>query len=253
MTRSRWALVLWLSLIAGGVSAEERVDRARREKSDDIQRMFEAAKVAYPPAEIFLRAFKREGELELWAASRKGAPLTRVYTFPICANSGGLGPKRKEGDGQVPEGFYRIDRFNPGSAFHLSLGIDYPNVSDQKRGGRRPGGDIFIHGSCVTIGCLPIEDDPIEILYLVALDARTRGQRDIPVHIFPTRLDDEGLRSLQTLAGEDVALRSFWEELVPFFESFERTRRPPKVSVEAPTGRYLIGGEAVKAGTGATR
>ena len=204
--------------------------------------MFKAAQVAYPPGEIYLRVFKQERQLELWAGA-KGAPLSLVRTYKICAESGTLGPKREEGDDQIPEGFYEVARFNPQSHFHLALGLDYPNASDRLLGKRdRLGGDIMIHGSCVTIGCIPIEDDPIEELYLVALDARAAGQARIPVHIFPGRLDGEGpgQSALRERVGDKSPLWAFWATLQPAYAEFERRHRPPRVSVDPATGAYRV-------------
>lgn len=83
----------------------------------------------------------------------------------MCMQSGTLGPKRMEGDYQMPEGFYYINEFKPYSNFHLALGINYPNASDKVLSdARRPGGDIYIHGGCVSTGCIAISDQPIEEL-----------------------------------------------------------------------------------------
>ena len=156
------------SVLAGDFAERQarsaRVVAARAEKTETVRALFAAALVPYPPARLFLRAFKREQVLELWAGPKTGS-LTLVKTFPVCARSGTLGPKRRLGDLQVPEGAYRIDRFNATSNFYLSLGVDYPNASDRILGTPgRLGGDIFIHGDCVTIGCLPITDDLIKEL-----------------------------------------------------------------------------------------
>lgn len=100
-----------------------------------------------------------------------------IKDYQICSLSGELGPKRQQGDLQVPEGFYWIDRFNPASNFYLSLGINYPNQFDRILGkSGELGGDIFIHGGCVTIGCIPITDDKIKELYLIAVEAKSNGQ-----------------------------------------------------------------------------
>jgi murein L,D-transpeptidase YafK len=176
--------------LAGSFREEQnrhpRVRAARLRAQPRLEELFKKAGVSYPPKRIFLRLFKLEGECELWAAARASGPLSKIKTYAICASSGSLGPKRRQGDGQVPEGFYHISAFNPRSNFHLSLEIDYPNASDRVLSDRRhPGGDIFIHGSCVTIGCVPLQDDPIEEVYLSAVDVRSNGQARIPVHIFP--------------------------------------------------------------------
>ena len=105
----------------------DRVADARVRRGTHLAQIFAAAGVSYPAREIYLRVFKHEGQLELWARSVPSpAPFRLVQTYPILRASGRLGPKRREGDEQVPEGFYRIDRFNPRSLFHLSLGLDYP-------------------------------------------------------------------------------------------------------------------------------
>lgn len=233
---------LTLCACAHAFPPEERVAFARKNQTEKINALFKAAAVEYPARELYLRAFKDEGELELWAGPGKGAPLKKITTFSICMKSGDLGPKRQQGDGQVPEGFYKVDRFNARSNFHLSLGINYPNDSDRLRGkkGTRLGGDIFIHGSCVTIGCLPIRDEYIEQLYVIALDAKVAGARELPVHIFPRRLDSKCQADLEEDSDGDKALLQFWQQLIPAYQAFEQTRRPPKVSVNPKTGAYII-------------
>jgi murein L,D-transpeptidase YafK len=99
----------------------------------------------------------------------------------VLAASGGPGPKLREGDLQVPEGVYRLTAFNPNSSYHLSLRVDYPNADDRaiaKAEGRTNlGGDIYIHGKAVSIGCLALGDAGIEELYVLVADvglSRTR-------------------------------------------------------------------------------
>jgi murein L,D-transpeptidase YafK len=164
-----------------------------------------------------------------------------VETFAVLTPSGKPGPKRREGDRQVPEGFYFIDRFNPKSSYHLSLGIDYPNASDRVRSdAKRPGSDIFIHGKDVTIGCLPLGDERIEELYIAAHEAKTAGQAKIPVHIFPARMSGEAWEKFRAEeASSDPELASFWAELQPGFEAFEKTKLLPVVEAAAD-GTYVV-------------
>jgi murein L,D-transpeptidase YafK len=123
-----------------------RVRTAAKQKDAALRRMFEEKKLTYPPRAILFRAFKKEAQLELWVSEAPGATFTLIHTYPICATSGVLGPKRKFGDVQVPEGFYELDWFNPQSNFYLSLHISYPNSADRILGSRaNPGGDIFLH------------------------------------------------------------------------------------------------------------
>ena len=96
-----------------------RVRTAIKDKSETLKIRFRAAKAVYPPKKILIRVFKQEAVLQLWAADSSNL-MQRVFDYPICDASGKLGPKRKEGDHQVPEGAYYIDRFNPNSHFFLS-------------------------------------------------------------------------------------------------------------------------------------
>lgn len=242
-------VALLLGIAAGGTLAagafreqQERFPRvraARRAAQPRLEALFRAAGLDYPPREVFLRVFKMEGQLELWATNERGGPFALIKTYPVCAGSGTLGPKRRQGDLQVPEGFYQVSGFNPQSQFHLSLRVDYPNASDRVLGGAGDlGGDIFIHGSCVTIGCVPVRDGPIEEIYLAAVDCRDAGQRRIAVHIFPCRLDS-GWRRLEGEAWRRPGLMEFWRNLKDGYDRFARDRRPPKVTVDR-RGKYLF-------------
>ncbi len=208
-----------------------RVRAAFAQHLDSVEVAFEKANASWPPSGLFLRVHKLEDQLELWADKRGGkGERVLVKSFVVCAKSGELGPKSVSGDLQVPEGFYRVDRFNPRSSYHLSLGIDYPNAVDKARAdGRPPGGDIFIHGNCVTIGCLPIEDEPMEWLYVAAVLARNAGEA-VDVHVFPCRFGSKDCEAALTSADVDAGTRAFWEGLRPAFFAFETTRVVPKVT-----------------------
>ena len=109
--------------------------------------MFESKGIEYPSNNIFIRIFKSEALLEIWSFDSSLNKYKIINTYDICALSGKLGPKRKRGDLQIPEGFYYISHFNPVSNFYLSLKVNYPNKSDRILGYRQDlGGDIFIHG-----------------------------------------------------------------------------------------------------------
>ncbi len=214
-----------------------RVRAAQEARGAELRALFSEAKAPFPPRGLLLRAFKEEQELELWAQGAGGA-YALVKTFPICASSGSLGPKRREGDLQVPEGFYALDQFNPQSNFHLSLGVSYPNASDRILGVKgRLGGAIFIHGACVTIGCVPLTDPVIELVYLAAVEARAAGQRDIPIHLFPARLTDVTLRRLAAARAGEPETVALWRNLKEGYDLFEAERRPPRVRVDSQ-GRY---------------
>lgn len=151
-----------------------------------LQPAFERAGLRYPPAGVALLAFKQERRLELWGRASASGAARFVRSYAVLAASGGPGPKLREGDGQVPEGLYRIPLLNPNSAFHLSMRVDYPNAFDRAQarheGRTRLGGDIYIHGSAVSIGCLAMGDEAIEELFVLAADV---GVRQIRVLIAP--------------------------------------------------------------------
>src|SRR5207244_4495553 len=133
--------------------------------------------------------------------------------------------KRMEGDRQVPEGFYFIEEFNPNSDYCLSLLLNYPNYADQKMGKGKSGGDIYIHGGCVTVGCMPMTDEGIKELYIICLNAKINGQDYIPVHIFPTRLTKNGMAYLNREFPKDAARQQFWSNLKTGYDYFEKTHK----------------------------
>jgi len=216
-----------------------RVRAAYIEKEEVLRSCFKEAGLAYPPRAIFIRIFKKEAILEVWVRNAGGC-FQLLKRYAICSTSGELGPKRKRGDSQMPEGFYQINDFNPQSTFYLSLGLNYPNRSDRiLKEGRNPGGAIYIHGSCVTIGCVPITDDKIKELYIMAVEARNSGQKSIPVHIFPCPLDSAGMAFLKNHYPANPELLSFWDNLAEGFRLFEERRIPPQPRVD-DRGRYLF-------------
>jgi murein L,D-transpeptidase YafK len=151
-----------------------------------------------------------------------------------------LGPKREEGDYQVPEGFYYIDRFNPASSYYLSLGINYPNLSDRRKStATNPGGDIFIHGSCVTIGCIPMTDDKIKEIYLYAINAKNNGQNKIQVYIFPFRMTDQNFNRFRKEYSNNTGLIDFWTNLKTGYDKFEKYKKELDISVN-DAGDYVF-------------
>jgi murein L,D-transpeptidase YafK len=185
---------------------------------------------------VFIRSFKLEQELEVWVSTEASPQFSLLKTYPVCRASGDLGPKRREGDRQVPEGFYHIDRLNPNSSYHLSLGLNYPNKSDKIRGNQeQPGADIFIHGACVTVGCIPLTNPLIEEVYQLVETAKKRGQHKVYVHVFPGRMQTDAFQKIM----EKSPHHAFWQELMPVYQFFEKNKVLPKVVIDA-TGRYSL-------------
>jgi len=215
-----------------------RVRTAQREKDAIVRALVAAKGLSYPPRAILLRAFKREGVLELWGADTTAGPYALLKTYGICATSGVLGPKRRFGDEQVPEGFYDLDFFNPQSNFYLSLHINYPNAADRILGYRQNlGGTIYLHGNCASIGCIPITDDGIKEVYWLAVLVRENGARYLPIQIFPGRLNDAGFRDLARTHLGQPELLSFWSNLKEGYDLFEKDHRVRNMRV-AKDGRY---------------
>ena len=217
----------------------ERVREAYQSKENKVKTMLHGAGIEDYNINIYLRVFKSEKCVEVWVKKTGAKTYTHLTDYKICQSSGELGPKRQQGDGQVPEGAYYVNRFNPVSSFHLSLGINYPNLSDTKRGVQgNLGGDIFIHGKCVTIGCIPITDDNIKELYILAIEAREHGQTKIPVHIFPFRMEED-IFSEKKKEDAYSSLIPFWEEISPVYVKFQSTKTIPSVTVSS-SGKYIV-------------
>ena len=216
---------------------------ALKKKGDTLQKQFEARGLEWPAKYLYIRSFKFDSQLEVWVRNDIQEPFKLFKTYKVCALAGTLGPKRLEGDYQVPEGFYHINEFNPQSNYYLSLGLNYPNPSDRVLSDSlKPGGDIYIHGSCVTVGCIPLTDEYIDELYILAAYAKNAGQDFIPVHIYPIRYNNKrSVEYLNTLAKADPSLKKFADNLQNVYEHFEQTKKLP-VIMTGKTGEYIFDG-----------
>ncbi|NYS26256.1 L,D-transpeptidase family protein [Rhodobacteraceae bacterium 2376] len=132
-----------------------------------------------------IRVYKAERRMELWHHDR----MLRTFRVDLGNPNG---HKQQEGDRRTPEGRYFIDRRNPDSRFHLSIGISYPNAADRASAAARgvsPGGDIFIHGRGPrfqnvrgdwTDGCIAVTDRQMEDIYAMV-------RNGTPIDIFASR------------------------------------------------------------------
>ena len=157
MSRSVRITAVIVGIVAAGAAAWIATGGPRKR---EIDAMFKPSCRSWPPRTLTLLAFKEERRLEAWADGR------RLKIYPILAASGTPGVKRREGDGQVPEGVYRLTTLNPSSRFHLSIRVDYPDAEDRRQG--CTGGDIYVHGGAASIGCLAIGNEAIEEVYRLA-------------------------------------------------------------------------------------
>ena len=153
---------------------EKAVDNAIKryglQMEPQLKTWFANAHIKYPPREIALLTFKQERHIQLFARD-ENTSWHYIHTYPLTAFSGRLGPKLKENDLQIPEGVYRLTTLNPFSAMHLSMMINYPNNFDRlqasKDGRRKLGGNIFLHGKSLSVGCLAVGNKAIDQLFML--------------------------------------------------------------------------------------
>ncbi len=218
----------------------ERVRKAYEGKESNMLDLLEKFSINKKNLRIYLRAFKQEKVIELWAKNNSDNKYQLIKKYDICRISGRIGPKRKQGDRQIPEGFYHISRFNPYSNYYLSLGINYPNKADKILGEKgNLGNDIFIHGDCVTIGCLPITNDQIKELYIFCIEAKNSSQNNIPVSIFPAELTDENFEKLQKKHKSDSDKIGLWTDLKIGYDLFNENRQLPSIGFRSD-GTHLV-------------
>ncbi|MFC4196916.1 murein L,D-transpeptidase family protein [Pedobacter jamesrossensis] len=214
----------------------ERVEKAYKEKWKTLQKFVKADGFGNDFS-MLVNAYKAEGKLEIWLKNNSDKKYKLFRTYDFCAHSGKLGPKVIEGDGQTPEGFYYINVFNPMSNFHLSLGVNYPNSVDLARTGkdRKPGSDIYIHGNCVTVGCIPLTDEKIKEVYILGVEARNSGQEKIPVNIYPFKMTEGNLKKYGPQFPSQV---SFWKTLQPAYLNFEKHKN--LADIKEVKGKYIV-------------
>ncbi|MCG7393541.1 L,D-transpeptidase family protein [Microvirga sp. ACRRW] len=185
---------------------------------------------------ILIRAYKKESELEVWKRGSNGK-YALLKTYPICRWSGQLGPKTREGDRQVPEGFYTVTpaQMNPNSNFYLSFDTGYPNAFDRSLG--RNGGDIMVHGSCSSRGCFAMTDQNVAEIYSIAREAFASGQRAFQFQSYPFRMTAQNLAKHRL--DKNIA---FWKNLKEGSDTFEVTKEEVPVAVAG--GRYQFNGDS---------
>ena len=181
---------------------------------------------------IFIQIFKQEGILELYKKATNGQ-YKLAKTYPICKFSGGLGPKKLEGDLKSPEGFYQITarQLNPNSRYYRSINIGFPNEFDKAQG--YSGNYLMIHGSCVSVGCYAMTDKYMSEIYQTVEIALKNGQSAIDISIYPFRMTEENLRHHR-----GSSHYSFWKQLQPAYDHFNRTGHPAQIAVSL--GKYAV-------------
>ncbi|ESR24099.1 uncharacterized protein N177_2548 [Lutibaculum baratangense AMV1] len=182
---------------------------------------------------LLIRIFKEESELEVWKQTSAGR-FKHFKTYEICAWSGELGPKKKEGDRQAPEGFYTVTpaQMNPNSSYHLSFNIGFPNTFDRQLG--RTGKHLMVHGACSSAGCYAMTDEVVQEIYGMARESFRGGQRSFQVQALPFRMTPANMAK-----HADNPNMPFWRNLKEGVDHFEVTGVPPEVGV--CDRRYVFG------------
>jgi murein L,D-transpeptidase YafK len=234
-----WALSLAVAagvFVAGCEDAlEPGSERSLRPISNETLALMDKIGTT-PSAPVLIRTYKQEAEFEIWKMNSDGQ-YALLKTYPMCRWSGQLGPKTRQGDMQVPEGFYAIapGQMNPNSHYYLSFNVGYPNAYDRALG--RTGGDIMVHGVCSSAGCFSMTDAQIGEIYAIAREAFNGGQRAIQMQSYPFHMTAENLAKHRL----DPNM-AFWKELKNGADHFEVTKTEPSVLVCGK--HYVFGAEA---------
>jgi murein L,D-transpeptidase YafK len=174
-----------------------------------------------PGEAMAIRIFKESSELEVWKRTASGE-YKFFKSYEICAWSGELGPKFKEGDRQSPEGFYTITPglLNPNSNFYLAFNTGFPNKFDRAHG--RTGSNLMVHGDCSSRGCYSMTDESIAEIYALVRESFAGGNPSVQLQIFPFRMTPQNLA--RHASSPHLA---FWKDIKEGYDRFELTKRPP--------------------------
>ena len=184
-----------------------------------------AAKNMDKESPILARIFKEEAEMEIWKQNRDGQ-FVLLKTYPICRWSGDLGPKKKEGDRQAPEGFYTITpgQMNPNSNYYLAFNTGFPNAYDRAMG--YTGSELMVHGDCSSRGCYAMTDEQIQEIYALARESFFGGQKAFQLQAYPFRMT-----ALNMAKHRNNPNFAFWKMLKEGYDHFNATHQEPKVAV----------------------
>lgn len=222
-------LVAAALLLAGCVTTETDNKHLQPIPSQLLSEMSAKGMNASDP--VLVRIFKKESELEVWKRDHSGK-YALLKTYPMCRWSGQLGPKKREGDRQAPEGFYSVvpELMNPRSQFYLSFNLGYPNSLERSLG--YTGSALMVHGACTSAGCFAMTDNGVAEIYALAREAFSGGQKNFQVQALPFRMTPENMAKHRN--NPNIA---FWRNLKEGSDHFEATRQPPRV---AACGRRYV-------------
>ncbi|AJI96707.1 L,D-transpeptidase catalytic domain protein [Yersinia ruckeri] len=213
------ALIICLPAVSVTSSASEPVTMAKELKQQLLG------------SSVYIQIFKEERTLELYA--RLQGEYRLLQSYRICNFSGGLGPKRREGDFKSPEGFYSIDmqHLKPDSKFYRAINIGFPNDFDKSQG--YSGKYLMIHGDCQSIGCYAMTDAYMDEIFNYVKTAFINGQSKVDISIYPFRMTEQNMQRHR-----NSTYINFWRQLQPGYTYFAKNRMPPPVGVI--NGQYVI-------------
>ncbi|MDW7695212.1 LysM peptidoglycan-binding domain-containing protein [Flammeovirgaceae bacterium SG7u.111] len=217
----------------------DNVKTAYLDKENKLKKLVISKGISSFSNHIYIRAFKYEQIAELWVKPPSIKQYVLLKKYKICEKSGSFGPKLLKGDQQIPEGFYEINDFDHDNKDFLALGINYPNAADQARGSAKD--DVVLRGGCSSEGNIPLEEDAIKELYVMAVEAKAAGQESIPVHIFPAYMTDVNVGKLQNLFPGKPDYYALWSSLQKGFVYFNKTRRLPGAEITNMASPPLAG------------
>lgn len=191
-----------------------------------------AAMGSSPGEAMIIRIFKEDSSLEVWKHTKDGT-YKLFKTYEICAWSGEIGPKVREGDRQAPEGFYSITPglMNPRSNYYLAFNTGYPNKFDRAWG--RTGSQLMVHGDCSSRGCYAMTDEGIAEIYALGREAFRGGQKTFELQIFPFRMTNANL-----LKYRDNPNIDFWRNIKTGYDAFEMSHE--EVAWDVCEKRYVF-------------
>ncbi|QCR36981.1 peptidoglycan meso-diaminopimelic acid protein amidase [Nissabacter sp. SGAir0207] len=180
---------------------------------------------------VYIQIFKEERLLELYG--KMGNEYRLLGAYRICNFSGGLGPKRREGDFKSPEGFYSVDirHLKPDSRFYRAINIGYPNAYDRAQG--YSGNYLMIHGDCRSIGCYAMTNAYMDEIFTYVQAALHYGQVKVDIAIYPFRMTDANLQRHRF-----STYYNFWRGLQPGYRYFNEKHLPPTITVD--NGQYVV-------------
>jgi murein L,D-transpeptidase YafK len=221
---ARSVALLAIAVVAASCSKETTQKSARASTPIPAATLSSMASIgATKTSPVLIRAYKKESEIEVWKQTSSGE-YALLKTYPVCRWSGQLGPKKREGDRQVPEGFYTVSagQMNPNSSMWLSFNVGYPNPLERSLG--RNGGDIMVHGTCSSRGCFAMTNGQMEEIYAIAREAFVGGQKSMQFQSYPFRMTAENLAKFRN--DPNIA---FWKNLKEGSDRFEVSKRAPTV------------------------